>query len=766
MPIRESRRAEAGQAGERLLTPARGETSKNAGGRVRIVRVGGHDAKARAVRRVKLTLVLATIGAVIFTLTGRGDAHRGGNEQNRVESVSASAEGAGGRDAAAQALVEQGKHIFRFDTFGDEAYWGDKLKLHDAIQGSKFGGVGAGVSPKTALAVGLKVDMEALPASLVQQIQEGKVDLDDPATTLALIKLNAVLGVKGQFEEDGSMKSVGITCALCHSTVDDAFAPGIGRRLDGWANRDLDVGVIISLAPDLTEAQNLLGVDRPTLNTVLQSWGPGKFDAEVFLDGKAFRPDGKSGATLIPPAFGLAGVNLHTWTGWGSLTQWNAFVANVEMRGVGNFDDERLNDPVKFPIAARNGFAHIRNEVDLITPKLPALQVYQLSLDAPVPPAGSFNEESARKGRELFNGAAKCSTCHTPPLFTESGWNMHTAEEIGIDDFQAMRSPDERYRTSPLNGLWTHQKGGFYHDGRFATLLDVVNHYNDFRKLNLTEQQKGHLVEYLKSLPTVAMSLDIRDSADFVTQHYRDFLGREPDAGGLAFWVNEIESCGADALCRENKRVNVSAAFFLSIEFQETGYLVYKTYKAAFGNLPGAPVPLTLGEFLPDKQDISSGVVIGQPGAGALLEQNKTAYFNAFVQRARFASAYPTTLTPAQYVDSLNANTGGLLTADERRAAVNEFGGAATTADVGARARALRRVAENTEFTRVEKNRAFVLMQYFGYLRRNPNDAPDTDFGGYFFWLNKLDQFGGNFVEAEMVKAFITSLEYLRRFGG
>jgi hypothetical protein len=701
---------------------------------------------------------------MLFILTGRSDAHRGGKEQPRVVSSESFGEDARPDDAAAQALVEEGKRIFRFDTFGDEAYWGDKLKLHQAIQGSKFGGVGPGVSPKTALAVGLKVDMDALPASLVQQIQEGKVDLDDPATTLALLQLDAVLGVKGQFNSDGSMKSVGISCALCHSTVDDAFAPGIGHRLDGWANRDLNVGVIISLAPDLTEAQTLLGVDRPTLNTVLQSWGPGKFDAEVFLDGKAFRPDGKSAATLIPPAFGMAGINLHTWTGWGSLTQWNAFVANVEMHGIGNFDDERLNDPVKFPIAAKNGFAHIRNEVDLITSKLPALQVYQLSLDAPLPPAGSFNEDSARKGRELFNGAAKCSTCHTPPLFTESGWNMHTAEEIGIDDFQAMRSPDERYRTSPLNGLWTHQKGGFYHDGRFATLLDVVNHYNDFRNLNLNEQQKGHIVEYLKSLPTVAISLDINDSADFVTQHYRDFLGREPDAGGLAFWTNEIESCGADAQCRELKRVNTSAAFFLSIEFQETGYLIYKTYKAAFGNMPGAPVPLTLGEFLPDKQEISDGVIIGQPGAGAVLEQNKADYFDAFVRRARFTSTYPATLTPEQYVDSLSANTGGALTAVERQAAINEFGGAATIADAGARARALRRVAENAEFTRLERNRAFVLMQYFGYLRRNPNDAPDSNFGGYQFWLNKLEQFNGNFVEAEMVKAFITSLEYLRRF--
>jgi hypothetical protein len=674
----------------------------------------------------------------------------------------------------AQQLVEEGKQIFRFDTFGDEAFWGDALKLHQAIEGTKFGGVGPGVSPKTALAVGLKVDMDALPAALVQQIKEGKVDLDDPATTLALLKLNAVLGIQGQFNQDGSMKAMGISCALCHSTVDNTFAPGIGHRLDGWANRDLNVGAIISLSPDLTTVQDLLGVDRPTLNTVLQSWGPGKFDAEVFLDGKAFRPDGKSAATLIPPAFGLAGVNLHTWTGWGSLPQWNAFVANLEMHGVGNFDDERLNDPIKFPIAARNGFAHVRHEVDLISSKLPALQIYQLSLAAPTPPAGSFDAEAAKKGKELFNGKANCSSCHTPPLYTESGWNMHTAEEIGIDDFQAKRSPDERYRTAPLNGLWTHQAGGFYHDGRFATLLDVVNHYNSFKQLNLSEQEKGNVVEFLKSLPAATSTptptpspIDINNTTDFVTQHYRDFLGREPDAGGLAFWTNQIESCGTDAQCREVRRINTSAAFFLSIEFQETGYLVYKTYKAAFGNLPNTPVPLTLGEFLPDKQEISSGVVIGQPGAEELLEHNKALYFNDFVQRARFTSMYPTTLTPQQYVDSLNVNTEESLTADERQAAINEFAGAATSADAGARARALRRVAENAEFTRREKNRAFVLMEYFGYLRRNPPDPPELtlDYQGYNFWLTKLNAFKGNFVEAEMVKAFITSDEYRQRFG-
>jgi hypothetical protein len=765
MQSRKSRNRVAGQTVEGAVIQAPEESPPGSKSRAR-VSPAGSVAQSQTIRMVKLTLVLATAALLLFMLARSGDAHRAGGVQDGGVGSQAAGEAPLTAEAR-QRLVEDGKQIFRFDTFGDEVFWGDTLKLHNAIQGSKFGGIGVGVSPKTALAVGLKVDMEALPAALVQQIQEGKVDLDDPATTLALIKLNAVLGVKGQFNGDGSMKTMGISCALCHSTVDDAFAPGIGRRLDGWANRDLNVGAIISLAPDLTVVQNLLGVDRPTLNTVLQSWGPGEFDAEVFLDGKAFRPDGKPASTLIPPAFGLSGINLHTWTGWGSVPQWNAFVANLEMHGVGNFDDERLNDPVKFPIAAKNGFAHIRNEVDLITPKLPALHAYQLSIDAPSPPTGSFDEVAAKKGKEIFSNKAGCATCHTPPLFTESGWNMHKGAEVGIDEFQAMRSPDERYRTAPLNGLWTHRKGGFYHDGRFATLLDVVNHYDGHFKLGLTGQEKGQLVEFMKSLPSPTTAIDVNDPVDFVTQHYRDFLGREPDASGLQFWTNEINQCGADLGCVEVKRVNVSAAFFLSIEFQQTGYLVYKSYKAAFGNIPGAPVPLTFGEFLPDKQQLSSGVVVGQPGAETQLEQNKAAYFNAFVQRDRFTTAYPSSLTPAQFVDALNVNTGGALTPEDRQTTVGEFGGAATAADVGARARALRRVVENAEFSRREKNRAFVLMEYFGYLRRNPNEPPEPtlDYQGYNFWLNKLEQFNGDFVRAELVKAFITSDEYLRRFG-
>ena len=400
-----------------------------------------------------------------------------------------------------QRMFEEGKQIFRYDTFGDEVYWTDKLKLHQAIEGSKFGGVGPGVSPKTALAVGLKVDMDALPADLVAKIKRGEVNLDDPATTLALIKLDSVLGLKGTFNIDGSLKAVGLTCAVCHSTVDDAFAPGIGHRLDGWSNQDLNVGAIVSLAPDLSALTNLLAVDEATVKKVLASWGPGKFDAELNLDGKAFRPDGKSAATIIPPAFGMAGVNLHTWGGgWGTVTYWNAFVGNLELSGQGTFFDERLNDPVKYPVAARAGFGNKRSTPDMVTSKLASLQFYQLAIPPPTPPEGSFDRVAAARGQMIFNGKATCAQCHVPPLFTEPGWNTHKPADIGIDDFQANRAPDNSYRTTPLRGLFTHMKRGFYHDGRFATLLDVINHYNGFKHLNLTEQEKKDLVEYLKSL--------------------------------------------------------------------------------------------------------------------------------------------------------------------------------------------------------------------------------------------------------------------------
>src|ERR1043165_4368045 len=443
----------------------------------------------------KIALLLLAVAITVVIMDRRSDASWS-DEENRGKSTQSERQ----TDTNAERMLDEGKQTFRFDTFGDEAFWSDTLQLHRAIEGANFGGVGPGVNPKTALAVGLKVDADALPEPLVAQLRHGRVNLDDPATTLALLKLDAVVGVRGTFRDDGSLQSVGITCALCHSTVDNSFAPGIGHRLDGWANRDLNVGAIANLSPNLKPVVDLLGVDEATVRTVLQSWGPGKFDAELFLDGKAFRPDGKSAATLIPPAFGLPGVNLHTWTGWGSVTHWNAFVANLEMHGKGRFWDPRLNDPVKFPIAARAGFANVRNNPDLITAKLPALHFYQLAIPAPAVRRGSFDPAAAVRGQAVFNDQAKCAVCHVPPIFTEPGWNMHTAQEIGIDDFQAKRSPDERYRTSPLKGLWTHEKGGFYHDGRFATLREVVDHYDSVLGTNLTEQQKADLIEYLKSL--------------------------------------------------------------------------------------------------------------------------------------------------------------------------------------------------------------------------------------------------------------------------
>jgi len=404
----------------------------------------------------------------------------------------------------AKRMLEEGKRTFRFDTFGSEDFWGSKLRLHEAIAGQKLGGVGNGVSPKTALSLGLKVDAAALPAELVAQIKAGKVDLDDPATTVALLKLNAVVGVTGLFNPQGKLRSIGIQCALCHSTVDDSFSPGIGKRLDGWGNRDLNVGAIVATAPNLKPFSELLGVDVETVRQVLNSWGPGRYDAELNMDGKASRPDGKTAATLMPSAFGLAGVNQHTWTGgWGTVTYWNAYVANTQMHGKGTFFDSRLENAEQYPIAAKAGWGHKRDEVDLITAKLPALHFYQLAMPVPQAPKGSFSTEGASRGQALFNGTAKCSSCHVPPIFTEPGYNLHRAEEIGIDAFQADRGPERRYVTTPLRALFDTEKlhkGGFYHDGRFATLSDVVDHYNSFLKLGLSDKQKSDLIEYLKSI--------------------------------------------------------------------------------------------------------------------------------------------------------------------------------------------------------------------------------------------------------------------------
>lgn len=402
-------------------------------------------------------------------------------------------------DDNASTMLSDGRQIFRYDTFGSEAFWSGKLRLNQAIVGARFGGIGNGLTPATALAVGLKVDAAALSPNVIRALQSGTLDVNDVANTIALLNMDAVIGVKA-IRTGNTITAVGITCALCHSTVDDSIAPGIGRRRDGWPNRDLNVGAIMGIAPDLTVLDSHLGVSDATVRQVLASWGPGRFDAALLLDGKAFRPDGRTAATLLPAAFGLAGVNLHTYTGWGSVTHWNALVANLEMMGSGTFFDPRLDDATKFPLAARAGFGHTRKTPDLITSKLAPLEYYQLSIPAPTPDPSTYNASAAARGQELFNGSAKCSTCHVPPLFTEPGWPMHTGSEIGIDDFQANRSPDGRYRTTPLKGLFTRSKGGFYHDGRFPTLRAVVDHYDQVLQLGLAELEKQDLVEYLKSL--------------------------------------------------------------------------------------------------------------------------------------------------------------------------------------------------------------------------------------------------------------------------
>src|SRR5215471_1178168 len=451
--------------------------------------------------------------------SGRQNAQNPLNDDNDVRARQDPVRNAGDK-------TKRGRQVFRFDTFGDEAFWGGTLKLHQAIAGARLGGVGGGVSPAAALAAGLKIDIDALPDQVRERLARGGFDLTDPAVTVALLRLNAVIGLTGFFNRSGSLTSIGIQCALCHSTVDDSAPrscfgaitpnPGtgcVGHRLDAWANRDLNVGAIVALAPDLTAFASLLGTDQATVRTVLRSWGPGKFDAELILDGQSANPqrvtDGVvtgtnvPSATLIPPAFGLGGVNLHTWTGWGSVPHWNAFVAALEMHGVGRFFDPRLNNAAQFPIAAANGFAdlpHINPDADRVTGQLSDLQFYQLAIPSPQPPKSSFDRAAAARGDELFSGKARCNNCHVEPLWTEPGWNLHTADEVCIDGFQANRAPDRRYRTSPIGALFTHTKGGFYHDGRFPTLAAVVNHYDTCMSLGLTAPEKADLVQYLLSL--------------------------------------------------------------------------------------------------------------------------------------------------------------------------------------------------------------------------------------------------------------------------
>jgi mono/diheme cytochrome c family protein len=362
-------------------------------------------------------------------------------------------------------LVTQGKDIFRFDTFGDEVYWTDTLRMHEVIE--------SGVSPKTALSVGLKVDSDALPDAVKAAIAAGQVNLDDPATTVTLLKLNAVVGLKGTVESVAGkdrLTRVGVTCALCHSTVDNSFAPGIGKRLDGHANRTLNVGAIVGLSPAVS-AQ---------LKQILGTWGPGKYDPRINFDNK-------NTPIVIPPAFGLRNVAMETFTAEGPVSYWNAYVAVTQMHGQGSFADSRLG-------------VNLVRSPDLVTSKLPALAEYQFSLDAPAPPAGSFDAAAAERGRVVFNGAGRCAACHDPASsFTDiNRGRMHAPSETGMSPAYAERTTQKRYRTTPLKGLWQHPP--YFHDGSAADVEAVVAHYDRTLALGLTSQQKADLAQYLKSL--------------------------------------------------------------------------------------------------------------------------------------------------------------------------------------------------------------------------------------------------------------------------
>jgi hypothetical protein len=365
-------------------------------------------------------------------------------------------------DAKPSGNKMDGQFIFRFDTFGDEQLWTNVLRMHEVIQT---------VTPRTALSVGLKVDSTVLPPNFLS-----KFSLDDPATTVELLRRHAVVGVVAKVE-DRQVTSLGITCALCHSTVDNSVTTGVGKRLDGWPNRQLDPGAIIALSPALTPAQR----------AVYNSWGPGFYDPR-------FNIDGINGPVLIPPAFGLQGVPFETYTADGPISYWNNYVAVTQMGGHGSFCDTRLDPDVC-----------ITQTPDQVVPKLPALLQYQLSLQAPPPPAGSFDAAAAARGQALFNGVAGCGLCHVAPTYSDvqngpdaSTPRLHDASETGMDPAYAARTVTKRYRTTPLRGVWQHPP--FFHDGSAPDLPAVVNHYNGFLALGLTESQKADLVEFLKSL--------------------------------------------------------------------------------------------------------------------------------------------------------------------------------------------------------------------------------------------------------------------------
>jgi mono/diheme cytochrome c family protein len=368
-----------------------------------------------------------------------------------------------------------GQSIFRFDTFGDEQLWTDVLRMHDVIPT---------VDPATALAVGLKVDLDALPAALVSALRAGQVDLKDPAVTVELLRLNAVVGVKGSVDKTGHLAKVGITCALCHSSVDNSFAPGIGKRLDGWANTSLNVGAIVALSPALDDATK----------AEFRAWGPGKYDPRHHaFNGRNIVPlNSPSLPIVIPPIYGLQGVGFETFTGDGPISYWNSYVGVGQMGGQGRFNDSRIA-------------LFIDQRPDLVTPKLDALLDYQLSLRAPKPAAGAFDPAAADRGKALFRGDARCASCHQGATLTDvlSGPRrnvplLHDPSEVGMDPRYAARSATRQYRTTPLRGLLQHAP--YFHDGSAPDLLAVVNHYVQLFGLQLSAAQKADLVEYLKSL--------------------------------------------------------------------------------------------------------------------------------------------------------------------------------------------------------------------------------------------------------------------------
>ena len=374
-----------------------------------------------------------------------------------------------------KAQAEDGKQIFRYDTFGDEQFWTDVLRMEEAI---------ATVSPATALAVGLKVDIDALPRRIIAALRAGQVDLTNPAVTIELLRLNAVVGVQGKVSSTGQLTRVGITCALCHSSVDDSLAKGIGRRLDGWANTDLNVGAIVALSPALGEATK----------AEFNAWGPGKYDPRhhAFDGTNLLSLNSPSLPVVLPPIYGLKGVGFETFTGDGPISYWNSYVGVSQMGGQGSFSDSRIG-------------LSITQTPDLVTPKLAALLKYQLSLRTPEPPEGSFNRDAAQRGKRLFRNAAGCAVCHQSPNFTDvlSGPDrtepfLHDPAEVGMDPAYAARTATKRYRTTPLRGLWQHPP--YFHDGSAPDLLAVVEHYDGLFKLELSAAQKADLVEYLKSL--------------------------------------------------------------------------------------------------------------------------------------------------------------------------------------------------------------------------------------------------------------------------